>query len=145
MLIYQDEDEVYKETIWVSDLGSGRYKVDNCPFFFYGIAYKDIIEAIYSEEEERLVFTKLLEKSGNKLLRVIFDNPAKQKGREQKFLEELVNMGCSYEGANPKYYCINIPKGIELFEVCDYLTKNSIQWEHVAPTYSELYPDEENS
>ena len=52
-------------------------------------------------------------------------------------------MGCSYEGANPKYICIDIPKEVDLFEVCNYLTDNEIQWEYAAPSYAEIYPDED--
>ena len=52
-------------------------------------------------------------------------------------------MGCSYEGANPKYICIDIPKSVELNNICNYLSENNLQWEHVAPTYTELYPDAE--
>ena len=51
-------------------------------------------------------------------------------------------MGCSYEGANPKYICIDIPEEVDLSTVCSYLTENEIQWEHAAPSYEELYPDE---
>jgi len=52
-------------------------------------------------------------------------------------------MGCSYEGANPKYICIDIPKDVDLFKVCNYLTEHEVKWEHAAPTYEELYPGEE--
>jgi hypothetical protein len=102
----------------------------------------DIVGAEYSEEEERLVFTKVLEKSGNKLVRVNFENPANQDGPEKEHLENLVEMGCSYEGMNPKYICIDIPKKVDLFTVCNYLTENNIQWEHAAPSYGNLYPDD---
>jgi hypothetical protein len=136
-------EDVYIETPWVIDLGEGRYRMENSPFYFYGVAAGDIVGAEYSEEEERLVFTKVLEKSGNKLVRVIFENPADQEGPEKEHLKKLVEMGCNYEGANPKYICIDIPKDVDLFKVCNYLTENNIQWEHAAPRYSELYPDEE--
>jgi len=75
LLRLEDGEDVYVETPWVIDLGNGRYRIDNCPFYFYGIAAGDIIGAEYSKEEERLVFSRVLEKSGNKLVRVIFENP----------------------------------------------------------------------
>ena len=143
VLRHEEGEDSYVETPWVVNLGNGRYRMDNSPFYFYGVAVGDIVGAKYSEEEERLVFTKVLEKSGNKLVRVIFENPADQEGQEKEHLEKLVKMGCSYEGATPTYICIVIPKEIELSTICDYLTKNEIQWEHAAPSYAELYPDEE--
>ncbi len=142
VLRHEEGDEAYVETLWVVDLGDGRYRMENCPFYFYGIAAGDIIGAEYSEEDGQLVFTQVLEKSGNKLVRVIFENPANEEGPEKRHLDSLVAMGCSYEGANPKCICIDIPKSVELNMVCQYLTDNEIQWEHVSPRYSELYPDD---
>lgn len=141
VLRFEDSEDTYVETPWVVNLGNGRYRMENCPFYFYGVASGDIVGAEYSTEEDRLIFTKVLEKSGNKLIRIIFNNPADKKGPEKKHLAALVDMGCSYEGASPKYLCIDIPKAVELCNVSNYLTEHNIQWEHVAPTYAELYPD----
>jgi len=143
VLRHEDGDEAYIETVWGFDLGNERYRLDNCPFCFYGVTSGDIIQAKYSESGEQLFFTKIIEKSGNKLVRVIFDNPADEEGLEKNHLDSLVAMGCSFEGANPKYICIEIPKRLELFEVCNYLTEHEIQWEHVVPTYTELYPNDQ--
>lgn len=142
VLRFEDGEDVYVETPWVVDLGNGQYRLENCPFYFYGLAAGDIIGASYSDEEGQLAFTSLIEKSGNKLVRIIFENPANEAGPEKDILDALVTMGCSYEGANPKYICIDIPEAVDLFSVCNYLTQHSIQWEHVAPRYSELYPGE---
>lgn len=142
LLRLEEDEEAYVETPWVIDLGDGLYRMENCPFYFYGVAAGDIISAEYSEEEGQLVFTRVVEKSGNKLVRVIFKNPANEEGPEKEILDELVKMGCTFEGANPKYICIDIPKNIELFSVCNYLTSQEVQWEHAAPSYAELYPDE---
>jgi hypothetical protein len=135
-------EDTYVETPWVIDLGGGRYSMENSPFYFYGVAAGDIVGGEYSEEEKGIVFTRVLEKSGNKLVRIIFENPADEEGEEKRHLEHLVQMGCTYEGANPKYICIDIPAKVDLWKVAEYLTENGIQWEHAAPTYAELYPDE---
>jgi len=136
----EEGDDVYVETPWVIDLGDGRYQMDNSPFYFYGVVAGDIVAAEFSDQEQGLVFVKVLEKSGNKLVRIIFENPANEEGPEKQHLENLVALGCSYEGANPKYICIDIPKEVELKKVCNYLIESDIQWEHVVPTYNELYP-----
>ncbi|MFA0814034.1 DUF4265 domain-containing protein [Microbulbifer epialgicus] len=62
-----------------------------------------------AEEEEILTFVKVLEPSGHKLVRIIFDNSADEDSKEKEQLDDLVAMGCTYEGANPKYYCLDIP------------------------------------
>jgi hypothetical protein len=57
-------------------------------------------------------------------------------------LQGLVTLGCSYEGANARYVVVNIPPGIDLGTVCDYLVSRNAAWEHADPTYSELHPND---
>jgi hypothetical protein len=40
------------------------------------------------------------------------------------------------------YIVVNIPPGIDLVTVCDYLVSRSATWEHADPTYSELHPND---
>ena len=140
VLRLEEGDDVYVETPWANDLGNGRYRIENCPFYFYDVAYGDIVSAEYSEEEERLVFLKVLESSGHKLVRVIFDHPVNEDGPEKDHLEKLMALGCTYEGANPKYICLDIPPEVELGKVTEYLINNELNWEHAAPSYEMLYP-----
>jgi hypothetical protein len=44
---------------------------------------------------------------------------------------------------HPGYIAIDIPPGVELMEVADYLTDQGVQWEHADPRYSDLYPASE--
>ena len=140
VLRLEEDDDVYVETPWAKDLGNGRYRIENCPFYFYDVAYRDIVSAEYSEEENRLVFLKVLESSGHKLVRVIFDHPVNEDGPEKDHLENLMALGCTYEGANPKYICLDVPPEVELGRVTEYLINNELNWEHAAPSYETLYP-----
>ena len=137
----EEGENVYIETPWVTDLGNKRYRMENTPFYYYGIALGDIITAQHSEEEGRLVFTRVLEKSGHKLVRIIFENPSDEDGVEKSHLESLVEMGCTYEACNPKYICLDIPPEIDLWDICNYLSKSYISWEHASPTHDELFPE----
>ncbi|WP_299947154.1 DUF4265 domain-containing protein [uncultured Microbulbifer sp.] len=143
LLRLEQEEDVFVETPWAIDLGNGRYRLDNCPFYFYDLAYGDIISAEYSEEEQRLVFVEVLELSGHKLVRIVFENPVDEDCQEKEHLENLVEMGCTYEGANPKYICLDIPPEVELGKVTEYLINNELNWEHAAPSYNTLYPESE--
>jgi hypothetical protein len=140
VLRLEEGEDAYVETPWAADLGDGRYRLENCPFYFYDLAYGDIFSAEYSEEEERLSFVEILEPSGHKLVRIIFENPADEEGKEKEQLDSLLAMGCTYEGANPKYICLDIPPEVELGTVTEYLINNEINWEHAAPSYGTLYP-----
>lgn len=95
-----DEELTMVETPWVIALGRGRYRLNNSPFPFYGLAPGDIVSAMYSTTEaisgtaKRLEFTKIIEKSENRLVRVIFENDALDSGPEMHHLETPKQMGC---------------------------------------------------
>ena len=143
ILRLEEGEDVYVETPWATDLGGGRYRIENCPFYYYNVAFGDIVSAEHSEEEGGLLVTGVTERSGNKLVRIIFENPADEPGPEKEHLDALIAMGCTYEGANPKYICLDIPQPVELADITKYLINNELNWEHAAPSYDVLYPDSE--
>ena len=122
--------KVYVEVLWAIDLGEGKYRLENLPYYFYGLAYGDIIAAEYSEKQKRLLFREILEPSGHKLLRVIFRDALLEGSAEKKHLEKLMEMGCRCERANPKYFCLDIPPNLDFELICDYLSANKMLWEH---------------
>ena len=74
--------------------------------------------------------------------RIIFDPPVEPGNPSAAIVEALVEMGCDYEGANPRYIVVNIPSAVNFHAVVEYLIENNIQFEHADPTYNELYPNE---
>ena len=135
-----DEKEVHIETLWAEKTGSNEYRLDNCPFFAYNVSYNDIIEAIPSEDG-MLTFTKIIKKSGNRTIRIVFAEPVIENIESKKILDKLVELGCDYEGANPKYIVVNIPPQVDFWKVREYLIQTDIQWEHADPSYSKLFPE----
>ena len=127
------------ETLWAFDLGNDLYKLDNSPFYAYSVSWEDIVYAPYSEFEERAAFVRVVEKSGNKTVRIIFDPPVEDGNESDKVLQTLVGMGCSYEGANPGGFAVNIPPEVDLALVRDYLISAEAEWEHADPSYAELF------
>jgi hypothetical protein len=53
-------------------------------------------------------------------------------------LNHLCELGCSYEGANPGYFALDIPSGVDLNKTCDYLISTGQEWEHADPTWEDL-------
>ena len=135
------EDE-YAETVWAERVGPDRYRLDNSPFWAYSVSWLDVVEA-HPDENGQLALTRVVEKSGHRTVRVIFDPAIDKDPEAQATVDELGRMGCSYEGMHPGYLAIDIPPGIELMKVAEYLTERGVQWEHADPRYSELYPDSE--
>ena len=60
-------------------------------------------------DDPRPHFKRVLEKSGNRTIRIIFDPPVDESVASRRILDGIVALGCSYEGANPAYIAINIP------------------------------------
>lgn len=133
-----EDGEVDVETLWAHDLGSDQYKIDNCPFFAYGVSLHDIVLAPVDAAESQPVFERIVSKSGNRTVRVFFDPPVKDGNSSDRTLQGLVALGCGYEGANPSYVAVNVPSSVDLLAVCDYLSAAEVQWEHCDPTYEEL-------
>jgi hypothetical protein len=125
------------ESLWAQDLGNDRFRLDNCPFFAYGVSLHDIVLAP-PDSEGLPTFESVLSKSGNRTIRIIFDEPAEDGSSSKAILDHLVSLGCGYEGANRRYIAVNIPSSVELSTVRNYLAEQHAEWEHADPTYDEV-------
>jgi len=130
------------ETLWAIPIGDDLYRLDNSPFYAYGVSWQDVVLAPYDEHEGFPTFRSVVERSGNRTLRIFFDSPVEPDNASDQVLQVLVALGCSYEGANRRYVSINIPPVVELQRVCSYLTDRKAQWEYADPTYDALFPSE---
>jgi hypothetical protein len=125
------------ETLWAFDLGGGRYKLDNTPWFAYGVSTGDVIEAEREEPGGFPVFRRVVEKSGSRTIRI-----ASEEDFSDELFQQIKDLGCSFEGANHRYVAIDIPAEVDLSAVADFLSAKDIRWEHGDPTWDELYgPD----
>ncbi|OXB00237.1 DUF4265 domain-containing protein [Flavobacterium pectinovorum] len=117
------EDTVV-ETMWaeVIDLEKGYFKLDNIPFFGPLIATDDIFYAEYDEDEERLVYKKTIETSGNSIVQVII----LEKGFDKEIIrEKLKAVNCESEGMNETLFAVEVIREV------DYSVVKSILNEYV--------------
>jgi hypothetical protein len=121
------------ETLWAFELGGDLYRLDNTPFYAYGISWQDGVEA-RPDDDGQLFLVKLVEKSGNRTLRISGDEPF-----ADEWLEKIVALGATYEGANRKYIGINVPRGLDLDVVIAFLVEEGVAWEYADPTYEEIH------
>ena len=138
-----DDGSVEVETLWATSLGGDRYKLDNSPFYAYSVSWEDVVFAPWNEEEGFPTFERVVEKSGNRAVRVIFDPPVEDGNDSDRILQGLVGRGCSYEGATPSYIAINIPPAVALETVTAFLIASGVVWEHADPSYDEICPEAE--
>jgi Domain of unknown function (DUF4265) len=137
-----DDGSAEVETLWATALGNDEYKLDNSPFYAYSVSWEDIVYAPFDPLEERPTFQRVIRKSGNRTVRVIFDPPVEDGNASDQLLRGLVALGCSYEGADRGYMSINIPAEVQLEAVRGYLISQEANWEHADPHYSELFPND---
>ena len=131
----------YVETLWAERVGPDLYRLDNSPFWAYGVSWLDVVEA-HPGPDGQLVMSRVVDKAGHRTVRVMFDSDADDSPDSRAILDGVVALGATYEGMNPRYIAIDIPPGVDLMSVARFLTEHAVQWEHADPRYSDLYPDE---
>jgi hypothetical protein len=139
--VVEEDGSVQVETLWATSLGDDLYKIDNSPFYAYGVSWEDVVLAPVDPEEGCPTFVRVVSKGGNRTVRIIFDPPVQEGNESSRVLQGLVALGCTYEGANRGYMSVNVPPKLSLAAVRDYLVEQEAHWEHADPTYDELYPD----
>jgi hypothetical protein len=127
------EGNVDVETPWAVSLGDDLYELDNIPFYAYGVSASDVVFATKDTEDGFPVFKKVVKKSGNKTVRIIFSPPVEDGNASAGILARLVEKGCTYEGMNAAYISVNIPPEIPLFDIRDFLEERALTWEHADP------------
>ena len=125
------------ESLWAEEISPKRYRLDNNPFFVYGISRDDIVEAEPMDGTTMLRFRRLVEKRGNRTIRVYSESPDIQDEAFKPVLEGLKSLGCDYEGFPPRMISINIPPKVEWEAVVKYLNARDLMWENGDPKVSE--------
>lgn len=133
------------ETLWALSLGDDRYRLDNLPYFAYSVSCDDVVYAPFDEDEGFPTFEHVVEKSGNRTIRLFFEKAYEDGNATALIMEDIVSLGCEFEGANRKFFCINIPPAADFNAVEGYLIKNSVEFEIADPNYETLYPGDKEA
>lgn len=95
-----------RESIWVEDLGDGRYRLENTPFCAYGYSYQDVVEAAPDEDGD-LIAGRIAERGGHSTYRVMVPKPSAAKF--EKYWKPVEKLGCTYERANESFVAVDVP------------------------------------
>lgn len=128
--------------MWATPVSADTFRLENSPFWAYGVSWQDVVSAPFSEAEGFPTFSAVLSKSGNRTVRIALDLPIEEGNDSDDLLKGLVALGCSYEGMNRRYISVNIPPEVQLEAVRSYLIEHDATWEHADPTYATLFPDD---
>src|SRR5512146_547637 len=59
--------------LWAEPLGSGRFRIESCPFFAYGVSRDDVVRAVEAAGEDAPRLEDVVEKGGHRTLRIALD------------------------------------------------------------------------
>src|SRR5512140_2416623 len=118
--LVQDEDSyppAAVESVWAQpSTKAGEFVLDNVPFFAREATIGDVVQV--REEDGHLWFEKVVRRSQNSLVRVVFFDRASV----ERVNERLVNLGCSTEYIKAhNLLAVSIPSTVNLREVQGYL------------------------
>ena len=103
------------ESAWAERQGE-YYKICNILFYASGYSWGDIVSV--ENRNDELYVTDLIEESGHSTVRIIFFN----KKIILTVSEQLLNMGCSYEGSNiPSLISVDIPPEVDYKKIKNFL------------------------
>jgi hypothetical protein len=109
------------ESLWATPLGNDLYRIENVPFFAYGLNFLDVVLATADSEELKPEVRKVISASGHRTYRVMF--PAEVNREKQiELLETLEQYEASFERADGNNVAIDIkPTGdhISIYDLLD--------------------------
>jgi hypothetical protein len=127
-------DDGIVETLWAVRVGENRFELRNSPWFSYGISDGDVVEGV-QYAPDMYEFTRVVEPSGNRTIRVILAADANADTDAGKaVLAGLNGLGCNYENMNNTMISVVVPPGVELGPVADFLVGTGLLWEYANPT-----------
>ncbi len=108
--------------LWAEPLGSGRFRIESCPFFAYGISRDDVVRTAETARGEAPRVEDVLEKSGHRTLRIALDPQVElTDAAVQGLLERLLELGCTHEALRPKLVAIDVPPAVDVAVVAELL------------------------
>jgi hypothetical protein len=109
----KDPEQPRAESVNVTEVGRGTYRVENVPFYVRGVSLGDIVTA--KERDGELWYRKTIEKSGNGTIRV-FCKSGFDAGKGRKIMDELSKRGFIFEFLGKSLAAGNIPENYEDLE-----------------------------
>lgn len=104
------------ESVWAEVIGPDTYRIDNIPFFAYGVSLEDVVRAEPMAGSETRRYLKTIRAGGHSTYRVILLG-GRTTGDSPEFTaywEPLQSMGCSFEGYSGHYLAVDVPADADI-------------------------------
>ena len=96
------------ENLWAEELKPGVFRIDNIPFYAYGVSYCDVVSTV--RVQDRLEFKAVITRGGHSTYRILIDDSEGfESERYVRLWRRLADLGCSCEAARRRWVAIDIP------------------------------------
>lgn len=113
-----DWHEHANETMWAQPLGENRFRIQNVPFYAFGLSYDDVVEAPTIDNQN--VMRAVVQRGGHSTYRIIVSNSTSPT-RFREFWLPLEHLGCTLERATERFLGIDVPPEADIYKVYDLL------------------------
>jgi hypothetical protein len=103
------------EWLWVEKIKGNKYRVENSPFYVYGINYKDVVSQ--KNIDGIPTFDKIILRGGHSTYRILF----KEGSTHQDFIQiwvQFEELGCTYKYTGedfPLVYAVDVPQYADIY------------------------------
>lgn len=110
IVVTTPEGEV--ETLWATDEGRDRYRVDNIPLLAFGLSFGDIVRAPVTDG--RPTFAEVVEPSGHSTYRLALRDGVDPE-RFSELTRPLRELGCGFERFTQRMLGVDIPPAVDIY------------------------------
>lgn len=119
------------ESFWATSLGNDLYRLENVPFYAYGLNYHDVVRAIPNFDKTKPGIREVIEVSGHRTFRIFFSSHVSEE-KQFEILDALKPLTISYQGQTLLYFSLDIqPDGdyLAIYNILkEYVNNGVIAW-----------------
>jgi len=108
------------ESMWARSEGTNRFRLENIPFYVYGVSYGDLVTTVI--EEGQHFFQGVSERGGHSTYRVFLTEEASEE-RFDEYSSALRSLGCTYERATDYLIALDVPLEADIYKAYDALER----------------------
>lgn len=110
------------ESIWATPLGNDLYRIENVPFYAYGLNFLDVVYATPDSGDTIPEIRKVVNPSGHRTYRILFSKDTARE-KQKELLDSLTKYEASYERADSTLVAVDIKPSGDYLAVYNQLDK----------------------
>jgi len=108
------------ETLWAVPLRDIQFRIENVPFFIFGVSTGDVVLA--KPREERYEYVRTVTKGGHSTYRIFVTKSASAQDFKARW-KQLTALGCSKESDGPYFHAVDVPPETDIYAVYELLER----------------------